>query len=155
MAGVNPWSKAFFLGLPARLRSLSPESKPLWGNMSAQQMVEHLVGSWRISNGRAKAVPMLSEAETKTRRDFLFSDKPYEKHVANPIFAKGLPPLRKPSLAAAIDQLEDEMDAFFTYHELHPNAIEVHPVYGALDREAWLNFQTKHMQHHLAQFGLM
>ena len=147
-------TKAFFLAVPDRLRTIDPDMKPIWGSMSPQHMVEHLVGSWRISNGRAKINTVLQPEEIEKRRVFLFSDQPYERNIQNPVFREGLPALRKPSLAAAIDQLEDEMHEFFKYHEAHPGAIETHPVFGDLDYEGWLIFQTKHMGHHLAQFGL-
>lgn len=151
---LEPKSKAHFLSLPDKLRSLTPDQKAEWGNMSAQHMVEHLVGSWRISNGRAKARAVLDSEKLEQRRAFMFSDEPYPKNLANPLFSKGLPPLRKASLSDAIDQLEDEMRTFFTYHEAHPKAIEVHPVYGDMTTNEWLHFQAKHMGHHLTQFGL-
>lgn len=155
MAGIQPWTKSFFLGTPAMLRTLTPEQKPLWGAMTPQQMVEHVVGSWRISNGRARVQAILPPEEISSRRETLFSGKPYEKNFQNPMFAKGLPPLRKPSLEAAIEQLEDEMKAFFEHHEVNPQAIEVHPIYGNMTYDEWMYFQTKHMMHHMSQFGLL
>jgi len=98
---------------------------------------------------------MLPAEEVDRRRVFLFSDKEYEKNIANPIFKDGTtPPLRKASLSDAIDQLEDEMLAFFDFHTENPGQIEVHPVFGPLDVDQWLLFQTKHMRHHLRQFGI-
>ncbi|GAB4221671.1 MAG: hypothetical protein Kow0075_17270 [Salibacteraceae bacterium] len=146
--------KAFFMEMVQRLRTLRPDASPRWGSMTPQHMVEHIVGSWRISNGRARVPVMLSGEELEKRRAFLFSDKPYEKNIVNPVTGKDLPPLRKPGLKEAIDQLEDEIIAFFAYHESNPGAIENHPVFGELDKNGWLIFQTKHMQHHLSQFGL-
>ncbi|MEX2596050.1 MAG: DUF1569 domain-containing protein [Salibacteraceae bacterium] len=148
-------NKSFFLSSIDRLRSLDSDQKPEWGSMTPQHMVEHLVGSWRISNGRARVGLMFSGKELEMRRDFLFSEKPYQRNIQNPTFKDGtLPPLRKPDLNAAIDQLEDEMKTFFDYHDKNPVADEVHPVFGSLDYNGWLTFQTKHMKHHLSQFGL-
>ena len=62
--------------------------------------------------------------------------------------------LRKPNLQAAIDHLEDEMTAFFEYHESNQEAMEAHPVFGILDYNGWIVFQSKHMGHHLAQFEI-
>ena len=146
--------KAYFLAIPDQLRALHPNAKPAWGLMSPQHIVEHFVGTWRISNGRAKVPVMMKGEELEKRRVFLFSDEPYAKNITNPIFGDGLAPLRKPNYAAAIDQLEDEMLAFFEYHEANPEAIESHPVFGDLDFDGWLIFQQKHMGHHLSQFGL-
>ena len=137
-----------------KLRTLTSEQKPEWGQMTPQHMVEHIVGSWRISNGRAKVPPALSEKEIAERRVFLFSEVPYPKNHPNPLFAQGLQALRKSDLEAAIEQLEDEIDAFFSYHAEHPEAIEMHPVFGPLDFDGWMCFQSKHMSHHFAQFGL-
>jgi hypothetical protein len=147
--------EGFFLESIARMRTMSVDQKPLWGQMTPQHMVEHIVGSWRISNGRSKVGTVLSEDEVAKRRLFLFSDDPYAKNIPNPVFSKGLPPLRKASLADAIDLLEDEMRAFFAYHKSHPDAVEIHPVFGPLDVHGWLVFQSKHMSHHMAQFDLL
>lgn len=152
---MKPENKDFFLRTIPLLRTLNPESSPIWGSMTPQHMVEHIVGSWRISNGRSRVGEVLDKAEIERRREFLFSATPYAKNIPNPVFSKGLPPLRKASLNDAIDQLEDEMTAFFAYHESNPNAIETHPVFGDLDHTGWLIFQTKHMTHHLKQFGLL
>lgn len=147
-------AKDFILNAPTLLRTLDPNQRPLWGSMTPQHMIEHLVGSWRISNGRAKVKAILEGEALKEKRDFLFSDQQYEHNIFNPIFKDGLPPLRKASLEAAIDQLEDEMQAFFQHFDENKDAIEVHTIYGELNYDGWLTFQYKHMLHHLKQFGL-
>ena len=143
-----------FKAIPDQLRTLDPGAKPLWGIMTPQHMVEHLVSTWMISNGRFRVKEALPPKEIERRREFLFSDTPYPKSLTNPVQGDGLQKLRKGSLAEAIDQLEREMTTFFDYHDQHPEAVEVHPVFGPLNREGWLIFQAKHMGHHMAQFGL-
>lgn len=148
--------KAFFTRSIEQLKSLKDDQQPLWGIMTPQHVVEHLVGSWRISNGRARVPQKLSDEEVEKRRSFLFSNQVYPRNIANPtVKEQGNAPLLKESLEAAIDQLEDEIAAFFDYHKQTPNAQEMHPVFGALDANGWLIFQTKHMTHHMTQFGLM
>lgn len=148
--------KDFFVDeVPKALEKLKAETKPEWGSMTAQHMIEHLVGSWRISNGRAQVQLMTPKERLPAYRQFLFSDEPYKKNLMNPIFANGLPPLRKESLDAAVQQLIDEMWMFFEYFNEHPEATFIHPVFGELDKEGWLTFQRKHMGHHLTQFGVL
>ena len=148
--------KAFFQKSIELFRTLNQDQEPLWGSMTPQHMVEHLVGSWRISNGRARVAQMLSEEDLQIRREFLFSDKAYAKNIPNPTSkTQGNAPLRKESLTAAIDQLSDEMNTFFEYHEMNPEAMEMHPVFGVLDFNGWMTFQTKHMSHHMMQFELL
>jgi len=122
--------------------------------MSPQHAVEHMVGSWRISNGRARVKTVLPAEEIALRRAFLFSEKPYARNIENPVTGNGLAPLRKPNFSASVDQLQDEINAFFEYQETNPGVLEIHPVFGELDMNGWLIFQTKHMGHHLAQFGI-
>jgi oxepin-CoA hydrolase / 3-oxo-5,6-dehydrosuberyl-CoA semialdehyde dehydrogenase len=146
--------KEYFLSIPEKLRQLSPEAKPLWGLMSPQHMVEHVIGTWRISNGRARVTKIFHPELLEKRRNFLFSEDEYERNIPNPVFGNGLQDHRKESLSASIDQLESEIQAFFQYHEENPMVMENHPVFGALDTEGWILFQKKHMSHHLAQFGI-
>ncbi|MDC1212048.1 DUF1569 domain-containing protein [bacterium] len=148
------WDKNKFLSIPEKLNALDPNSKALWGIMTPQHMVEHVVGAWRISNGRAQVAVMLKGEELKKRRDFLFGDDPYAQNITNPVFGDGLAPLRKANLKAAIDQLENEMIAFFDHFAKNPDVVEAHPVFGELDYNGWIRFQSKHMLHHLAQFDL-
>ncbi|MCO4805669.1 hypothetical protein OAA53_00080 [Salibacteraceae bacterium] len=147
-------AKADFLELPNRLKTLAVDQTPKWGIMTPQHMVEHIIGTWRISNGRARVAPAASGDELDRRRAFIFSDVAYQKNITNPVFGDGLMKLRKPNLQAAIDHLEDEMTAFFEYHESNPEAMEAHPVFGILDYNGWIVFQSKHMGHHLAQFEI-
>jgi len=145
---------SFFSEAVQQLKNLSPDATPIWGEMSPQHMVEHVVGSWRISNGNAKANIVTDEEYRKKAMTFLMSDMPYEKNIPNPIFSKGLPPLRKPSYENAVKQLEQEIHDFFAYWEQEKPATEIHPVFGKLTFDQWLRFQTKHMSHHLRQFGI-
>jgi len=151
---MEVWNKTKFLSIPSALRTIDPSAKPTWGIMSPQHMVEHLVGTWRISNGRAQAPVLMKGEELVKRRAFIFGDAPYDKNITNPVFGDGLAKLRKSDYNSAIDQLEDEMKEFFDYHRQNPEAIESHPVFGDLNYSEWLLFQTKHMAHHLVQFGL-
>ena len=151
---MNSLNKEAFLEVPAKLKQLKGTEKPLWGQMTPQHMVEHLVGSWRISNGRARVKCMFEGEQLAKRRAFLFSDTPYQRNITNPVQGDGLPKLRKPDYTSAVDQLADEMKEFFDYHASNPEAIEIHPVFGDLDFNEWLVFQTKHMEHHLRQFDI-
>lgn len=146
---------SFFQRALVHLTELKADQKPEWGTMSAQEMVEHLVGTWRISNGNAEVNQYTSEEDAAERLEFLRNDVPFAKNIKNPIFKNGLPPLRKSDLSAAIDQLKEEMEEFDRYFEAYPDAKPTHPIFGPLDRIDWLRFQEKHMLHHLRQFNLM
>ncbi len=142
--------------VPALLDNLEPFTAPKWGILNAQAMIEHLVGSWRISNGKAQAEQVTPEDQLPKYREFLFSDQPFQPHVKNPVMPENeAPALRKKDLKAAKAQLKQEIQDFFSYHEANPEEKPIHPVFGPLDAEGWLQFQYKHMRHHFWQFGLI
>lgn len=141
--------------IPAALDKLNEDTERVWGTMSPQAMVEHVVGSWMISNGRAQIGLVVPEESLPKRREFLFSDRPYERGIPNPTQSPGGQKLRKPDLQSAKDALLNEMDRFFEHHKENPEVIYTHPVFGNLDFDGWLVFQEKHMGHHFRQFGLI
>ncbi len=139
-----------------KLNTLTPNTKPNWGIMSAQHFVEHIIGAWLISNGRFAIDRKNSKEEMKERREFLFSNKEFPKGFDRPDAPKGkLPQLRKANLQEAIESLKVEIERFFNYHQSHPNVKPVHPIFGELSKDEWLLFQSKHIKHHLKQFNLI
>lgn len=149
------FSEAFFkTTLIDKLKQLSAEQTPNWGIMTPQHMVEHLVGSWLISNGKFNAQQFVSK-ETRTKKlKFLFSQNEFDKNLNPTGQIVENKPLKKENLAAAIDSLKENINTFFIYHQTNPQAKPIHPVFGALTCQQWLLFQTKHTKHHLIQFGL-
>jgi oxepin-CoA hydrolase / 3-oxo-5,6-dehydrosuberyl-CoA semialdehyde dehydrogenase len=146
----------FKVEVPLLLKKLDENSKPAWGILTPQSMLEHIVGSWRISNGRAVVECKVPEEKLKKLRDFLFSDKAFKPNVKNPMMPENEAPAhRKPSLEHVKKQLIEDIDTFFEYFEKNPEAEPVHPIFGKLNKAGWLHFQEKHMKHHFKQFGLI
>lgn len=153
---MNDHKDFFETKVPKALAQLSPDTQPQWGILNAQAMLEHVIGSWRISNGKAEAQQAVSDEELPKYREFLFSEQTFEPNVKNPIMPESEPPhLRKPDLESAKEQLQQEIADFFDYHRQNPGIQPVHPVFGPMDEEGWLIFQEKHMRHHFKQFGIL
>ncbi|MDX5346619.1 MAG: DUF1569 domain-containing protein [Hymenobacteraceae bacterium] len=144
--------------VPELLEHLNENTTPAWGSMNAQQMVEHLISSIRISNGKTDVakVPLLTpEEQLPAYREFLFSDRPFNRNTPNPLFDKGIPPLRAKDLDTAKARLVEELNDFFTHFEENPEKTIRHPFFGDLDFAGWQAFQRKHIAHHFSQFGLV
>lgn len=150
-------NETFFASeLPGKLRQLSSDQKPEWGILNPQAMVEHLTGSWRISNGRVSVKQNTTPEEAEQYKSIILSDEPMAPNTKNPVMPENeTPALKKPDLKSAIDQLEDEIQAFFAYFRQYPYAKPVHPLLGPISQQEWLKFQTKHVKHHLRQFNLI
>ncbi|MFY8020551.1 MAG: DUF1569 domain-containing protein, partial [Bacteroidia bacterium] len=45
-------------------------------------------------------------------------------------------------------------NSFVDFWEKHPESIFNHPVFGPLNKQEWMKFQSKHFTHHFTQFGI-
>lgn len=151
MIVLFPLSQPATLGVV--LEKLLPDTAPLWGNMSAQQMVEHLDAIVRYSAGdKETAVTSPPEMLPKLRQ-WLETDKPLQRNLRNPLFDNE--PCVHPGLDAAIRSLHEGIAVFHEAFALAPDRTLPHPVFGHLDYEGWLRFHQKHFRHHFTQFGLL
>ena len=133
--------------LVAKLDKLTADTKPVWGSMSAQRMVEHLSDSIKISSGKFKQKLEIPEEKIPKMQEILASDKEMPKNFEVP-FAKKDTPLRHEELALAIDEFLLEWIDFEEYYAENPSKMEIHPYYGSLNYEQWLRMHSKHFTHH-------
>ena len=71
---------------PAALgESWSPATPPLWGGMTAQQMVEHLFWSFRCSTGALVLPCATPETLLERVKRFLHDDRPTSRGIHEPV----------------------------------------------------------------------
>jgi hydroxymethylglutaryl-CoA reductase len=143
-----------FTEMLAVLNGLTPNQKPLWGKMKAQEMVEHLSDMLMMSRGTGNFTIDVDAETIARRQQFLSSDKEMAKNIAVP-FTKEIIELRHDELELALDEFAEEWINFTEYYENNPNTSVIHPYYGALDFNLWLKMHDKHFTHHFKQFGLI
>lgn len=138
------------------LQQLDPATKPRWGKMSVQQMIEHFGGdAIRNANGRLKIPGIVTPPESLQRlREFMMSDKPFRENTKNPLLGEEPRPLRYKTIQAAIGALQQELIYFFEAFEKDHNLITRNPIFGDLDFEQNVQLLYKHAVHHLRQFGV-
>jgi hydroxymethylglutaryl-CoA reductase len=143
-----------FTEMLAVLNGLTPNQKPLWGKMKAQEMVEHLSDMLMMSRGTGNFTIDVDAETIARRQQFLSSDKEMAKNIAVP-FTKDIIELRHDELELALDEFAEEWINFTEYYENNPSASVIHPYYGNLDFNLWLKMHDKHFTHHFKQFGLI
>ncbi len=143
-----------FTEMLAVLNGLTPNQKPLWGKMNAQEMVEHLSDMLMMSRGTGNFTIDVDAETIARRQQFLSSDKEMAKNIAVP-FTKDIIELRHDELELALDEFAEEWINFTEYYENNPSASVIHPYYGDLDFNLWLKMHDKHFMHHFKQFGLI
>jgi len=140
------------------LSNLHPYTKPLWGQMDAQRMVEHLLLGLRISNG-AIDLTIFNEDEAralKMKKISLLNDRPMPKGFQNPVMPAEPMPYQTKDLQAAINLLIENLQAFKQYFaQAGVDATRIHNLFGPLTYYEWLWFHQKHFSHHFSQFGLI
>lgn len=136
------------------LNKLTPDTKPSWGSMSAQRMVEHLTDTYRIATGENPQKLVMEEEKLPRMLAFLESDKPMAQNIAVG-FAQSETPLRHEELELAVDEFIDTVLHFEELYENNPEMREIHPYYGPLNYEQWQRLNAKHLTHHFTQFGLI
>lgn len=140
-----------------RLQGLRSDTPALFGIMTAQHMVEHLLKTIELSAGKGHvplALPL--ERAERIKSAVVHTANPLPYGFKSPLMpSEGLPPLVYPDLASSIRQLEIGLDEFGRYYNIHPDTKLINPSLGELNYEEWLVFHGKHFTHHFKQFGLL
>ncbi|WP_343485998.1 DUF1569 domain-containing protein [Allomuricauda sp. d1] len=136
------------------LSKLQKDSIPDWGNMTAQQMVEHLIWTFDVSFGKIRVECFTPKNKLTVFKKFLFSDHPTKQNFRNPLLVDGLPELQHESLGAAIATLKSTIQRFYSIYNTENSKEEIHPIFGTLNFEEWERAHYKHCFHHLQQFDL-
>jgi len=137
------------------LRTIPTETRPLWGKMTFQQMIEHFADYTRIASGKTVHPEILTPPEQLQKaRDFLASEKPFRENTANALLPEVPAPVRNPSVEEALRELQAEVEYFFTVFEENNLQVTRNPFFGDLNEEQNIQLLHKHALHHLRQFGV-
>jgi len=150
MVWPNVFDPAVVEGLLARLDSLRPDARPLWGRMNAAQMLAHGCLPYEqiegIRGGGPWLLCFLARLLAKRR---VFDSKPFRHGIATP----------KEFMIADERDFQREktrlVDFVRKHHGMGAAAFEgrVHASWGRLTAQEWNTLLWKHLDHHLRQFG--
>ena len=140
---------------PDLVRVADPNTKPLWGKMNLQQMVEHMSESVRIANGKVSFPLMTPEERLPAMLAFVRSEKEFKPNTKNALMGEEPEPLRNKNMNDALDEYLAEIQAMKNHFENKSGAVLLNPFFGELNFEDWIQLLHKHEVHHLNQFGLL
>jgi len=115
------------------LSNLNEDKKPLWGKMTPQHMVEHLILAVKMGNGKLVVECFNPPEKLPVLKRFLMSDKPMPKLFINPLIGEGLLPLKYSSLKEAKMELKAEIEDYQKYFEENPDSVLVNATFGELN----------------------
>jgi len=138
-----------------KISKLTADSQPVFGQMSAQHMLEHLGFTLMISTGiRESKLYVSPENAALYKEKLLTTDMKMPRGFKAPMLNDTPPPLKFNSFEKAADFLQNQLDWYFLYVAKNPDAIHMHPTLGKLNMNEWYIFHNKHFTHHFEQFGL-
>ena len=141
--------------LLGKLEKLNKDTQPQWGTMTAQKMVEHLINSFKIANGKMEIECFSDEAKLPVLKKILMSDRPMPKGFDSPANQKVPQNYQFENLDSAKSELRKQVDDYYKVFEENPDSKFVNPTFGELNKNEWDQFHKKHLTHHLSQFGLL
>jgi hypothetical protein len=136
------------------LASLSADAPRKWGKMNVQQMIEHMSEYVRIASGKVTLPSVTPEEHLPRVQAFLESEKPFRENTPNSLMGDDPTPVKHTTIQEAINELQAEIDYFFTVHEQEPGRTTPSPFFGVLDFDHQVQLLHKHSTHHLRQFGM-
>lgn len=148
---VDIFDPAVTAALVARIRSLTPQSRPLWGKMAVGQMLAHCCVPYEMvyeDRHPRPAAPVRLLLRLFVKRSCV-NGKPYGRNKATaPAFiirdTRDFT-VERDRLVAFVEQTQRLGSSHFEGRESLS--------FGALTSREWSNLFYKHLDHHLAQFG--
>jgi oxepin-CoA hydrolase/3-oxo-5,6-dehydrosuberyl-CoA semialdehyde dehydrogenase len=139
------------------LSKLKEDTKPKWGIMTPQHMVEHLEYTYKIASGE------IQDFEISTPENILEkvhnSLYNYDKFPMNsnfPTLEKDkLDTLKHPNLSEAIEKFKEQREKYLKFFKENPDAKLKNLVFGELNKYESYLLERKHLCHHFEQFGLL
>lgn len=141
--------------LQQHISHLKEGDKPLWGIMSPQHMIEHLIYVFRMSIGEVKQAVVTPEEKIERYQQSLYGERRLPKFFKSPYLKKeALEDLEFRSLEEAKLALLSYVDIYEKYYSTNPEDKNDHVIYGSCNKEKWDIIHIKHLDHHLRQFDL-
>lgn len=137
------------------INKLKGDEKAKWGKMNAQQMIEHVSAFFKVSTQKIQ-FPLTTPVEHLPKyKEFLLSEKEFKENTKAPVLPEEPLPLRYSNMQEALEKLKKSVDEFFEFFKNDPDKKTLHPAFGDLNFDEWVQLHHKHVTHHLKQFGLI
>jgi len=141
--------------LQQNLTLLQEDNPAQFGIMTPQHMVEHLILTFKLSQGRITLPEKEpSERALEAKKAILYGDMDLPRGIKAPGVGEQLLDLRYGTLEEAKKGLEKALEDFHLYYAQNKALRHYHPAFGQLDYEEWQAFHQKHFKHHFGQFGI-
>lgn len=151
---VKPLDATFGADVVRRCRGLSTGQKPLWGVLTADELVPHLIGTVRYSMGELPQAGFYGNWFTQN----ILPPLVYTIGMGPPKNLKSLDTqgnrVEAVSSPGDCDTLQAVIEAFIEGCGKRSFSPARHPFFGHIGFDGWARIHVLHFKHHLKQFGL-
>jgi oxepin-CoA hydrolase/3-oxo-5,6-dehydrosuberyl-CoA semialdehyde dehydrogenase len=139
------------------LDKISEESRPKWGIMTPQHMLEHLEYTYKITSGDIQDFEIVTpEKYLDITHDSLYNFKKFPQNSRFPQLEKDtLAPLQHPDLETAKEKFLEQRFKYLAFFQENPDAMLKNLVFGELNKYESYLLERKHLNHHFEQFSLL
>lgn len=134
-----------------RINKLTPQSERLWGKMTVDQMLMHLIAPLDVTLGNKQPSKpnFFIGLMGKMMKNKIINAPEYKKNnpTAPDFVMKGSYDFEK-AKAKLIEKVAEFQKGTSVV------AIDFHPFFGKMSTDDWDKLQWKHLNHHLTQFGV-
>ena len=158
VAKKSPFNELNRRNIKKLLNGLTENTKPNWGKMTAQQMLEHLETTLLYSIGEPEAEKCFTpEEHLEKYQDSLYNHRKMPKDFPAPFLPEDgtLPELKYKNLEQAKEKFLENLQKYQIYYRENPEAEHMHFVFGKLNKEMMELMHRKHFTHHFEQFNLI
>tara|TARA_R110001592_G_scaffold307299_3_gene581030 strand:+ start:56132 stop:56584 length:453 start_codon:yes stop_codon:yes gene_type:complete len=142
--GANSYKK--------RVLALTSNHARLWGKMTADQMLAHCNAAFEASLSNDKKSPnaLVRFIIKSIAKNAVVGEKPFKKNVPT---APDFVIVNERDFELEKERTLDYINQAFAAGENYFEA-KKHPVFGTMSAQQWSNLLSKHLDHHLQQFGV-
>jgi len=152
----NPLPKVDRDSIQTALNNLTEDTKPTWGILTPQHMIEHLEWFCQIALGNIKTEQTTPEKHIDKMQASLYDYTGIPQNFEHPLLRKGkLEDLRYANLDIAKEALINGLDQVDALFKADQSATIPNPVFGDLNAYDWQLYSAKHAIHHFTQFNLI
>ncbi len=146
----NLYEQPVYEAILERIKSLTPNQKPLWGKMNAAQMLAHCCVAFSVPLAdKALPRPLLGRMFGWMIKSKLYDEVPYKKSLpTSPAFIIK----DEKNFEEEQEKLLNLTSEFFTKGKKNTGRFP-HPIFGTFTPDQWGISMYKHLDHHLRQFG--
>ena len=139
------------------INKLTENTKPSWGILTPQHLLEHLEQGYKIMSGEIQDFEIATPEKILEKvHNSLYNYDKFPKGSAFPTMKKGeLEDLIHPDFETAKAKFFEAREAYKTFFKENPEATMKNMVFGELNRYESYLLERKHLNHHFEQFNIL